>query len=52
MYLMDFKDPLETTYLMAHVKEVPRAEEDLREPSQAGCVRFTVIIQLAIFLAN
>lgn len=52
MYLAGTEDPLEITYSVAHVKEVQRAEEDLREPSQAGCIRPTVLIQLAIILAN
>lgn len=38
MYPVGIEDPPGITYSVAHVKEVPRAEKDLGEPSQAGCV--------------
>lgn len=52
MFLVGNEDPLEITYSVAHVKEVQRAEEDLREPSQAECVGPTVLTESATLPAN
>lgn len=38
MYPVGIEDPPGITYSVVHVKEVPRAEKDLRELSQASCV--------------